>query len=59
MPAEDPGAEQDAGDVLHDDERRVVIGAQHAPDQVRHREDDAHRDQEDLGGRDRGGHPGD
>ena len=48
--AEDAGAEQDAGDDLDDDERRVIVGLPHAPDQPGHGEDDRHRDQEDFGG---------
>ncbi len=48
-PAEGARAEQHAGDDLHDHQRRVVIGAQQPPDQVGHRVDDAHRQQEHLG----------
>ena len=47
--AKNARAQHDAGDDLHDDQRRVVIGAAQPPDQVRHAEDDRHGDQENIG----------
>jgi hypothetical protein len=50
--AEHTRSEQDAGDDLHHHQRREIIGAPEPPDQIRHREDDGHRDEEDFGGGD-------
>ena len=45
----DAGPEHDTRDDLHYDERREVLSAAESPDEVRQREDQHHRDQEDLG----------
>jgi len=50
--AEQPRPEQDAGEDLHHHQRRPVVGAAEAPDEVGQREDDPHRDQEEFSRRD-------
>ena len=47
--AQHAGAHQHAADDLDDDQRRPVVGAQQAPDQVRNREDDREGEEKGFG----------
>ena len=44
--AENAGAQQNASDNLHHDQRRVVVGSAQPPNQIRGGKNDRHRDQE-------------
>ena len=47
--AEHTGAQQDAGDYLHHNQRCIVLRSKAAPDQIGHAEDDQHGHQKELG----------